>query len=493
MLKTTRLADAALPEGVAVEPSPAGAADETIVDPGARPGQSRVRLNRRAMLLSGAVGAVGAVGVPGAIPSAAAQPVEERGRPAYDSRANAASIRRAVGFLQSALDAYRSTGARGMQSYQDGSGLGDIGFTYDNALSLLALLAAKDVGRARALGDAMIYAQLHDPEYDDYRLRQAYHVDEARQPGGVVNIGSDFGLTGTAVGDMSWAGIALAQLANRTGERSYRDAATRIAEWIVDSAYSDSGLGGFTFGETAGLEDHKSTEHNIDVYGFFTLLAQLSRRPVWNERARHAWDFVTKLWNAEDGFFWTGSDDGTSINVNAKQLPLDPQTWSWLAAGRPQYRGCLDWAASHLATTDTPLRPNSNLRGNYSVTGVTFASGAFLADASQNIGGQDFNPKPDTSAVWFEGTAQLALALNDRRSRTDRERAGRLFEALESAQADLGRKQTFGGNRIGGGIVAASSALDTGFGFGYYPNLHTGATAWYVMAGLAANPFEFFA
>lgn len=446
---------------------------------------AQFKLNRRTMLLTGAVGAAAA------IPVTAATPAEAKPSPSRDTRADPESVNKAISFLQGALDAYRSSDPRGIQSYQDGSGLNDIGFTYDNALSTIALLAAKDVGRARALGDAMVYAQLNDPEFTDYRLRQAYHVENAVLADGKVNIGSDFGLTGTAVGDMSWAGIALAQLANSTGERSYREGATRIAEWIMDSAYSDSGLGGYTFGETAGLEDHKSTEHNIDVYGFYKLMAELTRRPVWNDRAKHALDFVDQMWNDADGFFWTGSDDGSTINKNPRQLPLDPQTWYWMAVGDKKYRACLDWVAGNLASTDTPLRPNSNLEGNYAVTGVTFASGAFLTDPSENVAGSEFNPKPDTSAVWFEGTAQLALALNDRRSRTDRASAGRLFDALESAQAELGREQTFGGSRVDGGIVAASSPLDTGFGFGYYPNLHTGATAWYVMAGLTANPYTF--
>ncbi len=46
-----------------------------------RPGKPRFRLNRRAMLLSGTVGAVGAVGASGAMPLAAAEPAEARGRP----------------------------------------------------------------------------------------------------------------------------------------------------------------------------------------------------------------------------------------------------------------------------------------------------------------------------------------------------------------------------------------------------------------------------
>jgi hypothetical protein len=30
--------------------------------------------------------------------------------------------------------------------------------------------------------------------------------------------------------------------------------------------------------------------------------------------------------------------------------------------------------------------------------------------------------------------------------------------------------------------------LDTGYGFGYYPYRHTGATAWYLLAAAGANP-----
>jgi hypothetical protein len=42
----------------------------------------------------------------------------------------------------------------------------------------------------------------------------------------------------------------------------------------------------------------------------------------------------------------------------------------------------------------------------------------------------------------------------------------------------------------GQGFVAATGYLDTRFGYGYYPDLHIGATGWYVMAAQAANPFQ---
>jgi hypothetical protein len=62
--------------------------------------------------------------------------------------------------------------------------------------------------------------------------------------------------------------------------------------------------------------------------------------------------------------------------------------------------------------------------------------------------------------------------------------------SIRAAQAQLGRGQTFGGKEAPGGVVAASSQLDTGFGFSYFPNLHAGATAWYALAAQGVNPYR---
>jgi hypothetical protein len=62
-----------------------------------------------------------------------------------------------------------------------------------------------------------------------------------------------------------------------------------------------------------------------------------------------------------------------------------------------------------------------------------------------------------------------------------------------AAQAQLGQNQTVGGQPLatGNGVVAASSPLDTGFGFDYLPYLHIGATSWYLVAAQRTNPFRF--
>jgi hypothetical protein len=403
---------------------------------------------------------------------------------------NGKSSRAGIKFLKGVTNAYRTSGPRLAQSYQDSSGLTDVAFVYDNALAIIALLRAGEGAAARALGDGLLYAQTHDETFTDGRLRQAYHADDFILENGNAHFAYEFGLVGTAVGDMAWAGIALAQLARATGIARYRNGAVRIAEWIQTNTYSTAGLGGYTFGETAGLETRKSTEHNIDVAGFFRLIQTLTGQRVWRDRSDHAWAFVESVWNDDDGFFWTGSEaDGSTINKLGTQLPLDPQTWSWLVRRQGAYAPALDWAAANLATTDTPLRLNSALKGNQSVTGVAFASGSLQADPTVPI--DQWNPKPDSGAVWFEGTAQLALSLANRNRRGDKAAAQALLDSVIWAQDELGADQVFGGKRIEGGVVAASSPLQTGFGFGYYPNLHVGATSWFVFAATGVNPYVF--
>jgi hypothetical protein len=60
------------------------------------------------------------------------------------------------------------------------------------------------------------------------------------------------------------------------------------------------------------------------------------------------------------------------------------------------------------------------------------------------------------------------------------------------AQQQLGVGKTVGGKAIpqGLGLVAATSVLDTGFGYTYGPSLHIGATGWFLIAAVAGNPFQ---
>ncbi|MGW6905715.1 Tat pathway signal sequence domain protein [Streptomyces sp. NPDC054940] len=414
--------------------------------------------------------------------------------------------RRGHAFLAAAMDAYPDHGTiRLAQSYTDQAGLFSTAFTYDNALVILAHLAVRNAdGRARAvvLGDALLYAQRHDPAHDDGRLRQAYNVgpytfyDGSVQPDGFVradgsaNVGTQFGFTGTAVGDMAWAGIALSALARRTGERRFLDGAVRIGEWIERNGRTDEPLGGYKFGVNGANErlPFTSTEHNTDLICLFGRLARLTGDRVWLERRARARAFVERMWEADGGFFYTGTNDGISINTSP--VPEDTQTWTHLALDSRAHASSLDWAARELAVLDHAGRRNSTVPAGQSYEGVTFSSASLLANEDAPIA--DSQPRPDRNGVWFEGTAHLALALRERQGRGDETRARRLVDSIERAQDLLGAGQSVGGRALPGrsGVVAASSPLDTGFGFGYYPYRHTGATAWYLMAATRFNPLR---
>ncbi|MEU9390987.1 Tat pathway signal sequence domain protein [Streptomyces sp. NPDC048324] len=418
----------------------------------------------------------------------------------------ASAPRRASGFLAAAMDAYPEHGTiRLAQSYTDQAGLFSTAFTYDNALVILALLAtgtAEGRSRATALGDALLYAQAHDPAHDDGRLRQAYNVgpytffDGSPQPDGfvradgTVNVGSQFGFTGTAVGDMAWAGIALSTLAARTGRRRFLTGAVRIGEWIERVGRTDEPLGGYKFGVNGADEKlpFTSTEHNTDLVGLFGRLARLTGDKVWLERRARAAAFVREMWEPSGGFFYTGTNDG--VTINRSPIPEDTQTWTHLALRSPAHSRSLDWAATELAVLDSAERPNSTVPQGQSYEGVTFSSASLSANEDAPIA--PWQPKPDRNGVWFEGTAHLALALRCRRAPGDGTRARRLLASIERAQELLGGGQTLGGGAVpeGSGVVSASSPIDTGFGFGYYPYRHTGATAWYLLAATRVNPLS---
>ncbi|MFJ4569224.1 Tat pathway signal sequence domain protein [Streptomyces caelestis] len=411
-------------------------------------------------------------------------------------------------FLAAAMDAYSDHGSiRLTQSYTDQAGLFSTAFTYDNALAILAHLAARrpeSLARATALGDALLYAQTHDPGYDDGRLRQAYNVgpytfyDGSPQPDGFVradgtaNVGTQFGFTGTAVGDMAWAGIALSALARRTGARRFLTGAVRIGEWIERTGRTDEPLGGYKFGVDGANQrlPFTSTEHNTDLVCLFGRLARLTGDRVWLERRDGAEAFVRRMWEPAGGFFYTGTNDG--VTVNKSPIPEDTQTWTHLALGSRtgEYARSLDWAAAELAVLDHAGRTNSTVPAGQSYEGVTFSSASLVANEDAPIAAGQ--PKPDRNGVWFEGTAHLALALRDRGKRGDEARARRLLASTEQAQELLGGGQTVGGKALPerAGVVSASSPLDTGFGFGYYPYRHTGATAWYLMAAARCNPLR---
>jgi hypothetical protein len=344
-------------------------------------------------------------------------------------------------------------------------------FVYDNAVAMLAFLAAGNVERAGLIADAFLYAQQNDRYYSDGRLRNAYQGgDLALPPGwrpngrkGAVRLPGwwdasqkrwleDATMAGTYAGNMAWAMLALMSYYEAVGDPRYLQAAKRMGEWIEKHCRDERGAGGYTAGYE-GWEPqperllYKATEHNVDLAAAFSRLAELSGEDVWRSRAERAQRFVYAMWDPGEGKFWTGTgDDG--VTVFRDVVPLDVQAWSQLA---------LRAAPMH-------------------------ALRAALSYAERNcMVGEGFDFNQDADGVWFEGHAQMACAYVCAGQPT----------AYRNALEFLRR------NRQPSGAMLAADRDYTSTGFYlrdgtpwvYYRRPHVAATAWYVLAERRQNPF----
>jgi hypothetical protein len=465
-------------------------------------------ISRRELFGMG-IGAVATAGVaPLAFASTTAAPQSGL---AQDARDYAGSVAKALTFLNTMMDGY-ATGStvRLSQSYSDQefAPFSPVAFTYDNAVAIHAYLVhgdAESLTRAQVLGDGLIEAQAANFPIADGRFAQAYYVNVANADGAYITPAAfPFYFYGSAVGDQAWAGMALSQLYRRTGKSKYVTAAVTVANWIVANTYNTLGPGGYSYGtiidssnasEPSG--NGKSTEHNIDTYAFFTMLDELthhgkaSNGASWASLAAHALSFVMAMYNATDGYFYTGTLSD-QITINPQPIPEDCQTWSYLALLDNRYKGTIDWALANLQTTDTSSARNSNLTGSETITGMVYDTASLSTPVTSG---------DDPNAVWLEGTAHTIAALTAR-AIAGRDSLPRLFQDLstalsflhqsQTAQAELGVGQKVNGSVIpaGEGLLAATSLMDTGFGFSYLPSLHIGATGWYLLAALGGNPFQ---
>jgi len=355
--------------------------------------------------------------------------------------------------------------------------LRNMAFSYDNALALLAFLAdgsPEGLRRARLLGDAFVYAAGNDRFFSDGRIRSGYAAGDISLPPGWVPNGRagtvpvpgffdedsqqffEVGQEAVDVGNNSWVMTALLALYRKTGDARYLVAARDIGAFIRTCRADAGTFQGFQggIGDPEGTPVRRpwaSAEHNLDVHAAFREMAAITGEPGWLDDADHARTFLEAMWDAGTGCYLAGTLDPDNRNEMPGQLPLDVQAWSVLA--RPDdalqvHPDLLDCPETHHRTVDAGLS------------------------------GFDFND--DRDGVWFEGTAQMALArLAARNTRAWAD----LLTVLQEAQ----QGPDFGD---GEGIVSATvEGLTTGFDFRYFRRRHIAVAAWNVFAQGAYNPY----
>ncbi len=341
-------------------------------------------------------------------------------------------------------------------------------FIYDNALALTAFLSrgnTNDLRRAKILADTFV--EIHKRETDG-RLRNAYMsgditvlkcqndqnetkhcAEELRRPGWWEDEKMNEAHTDIHTGNLAWVMIALLSYYEKFGGDEYLNTAKEIGDWIEKETMEDGRgySGGYDILESKKIK-WKSTEHNIDLYAAFMKLYKINGEGKYKNRAVHAKNFVESMWDETERHFWTGTtgDDDGGINYDPY---LDTQPLAIIAL-KNCYSG-LDWA-------ETTFYVEHN-----------------------GFNGFDFNTDTDRDGVWFEGTAQMAVAyqIANEKSKSD-------FYIAEIRKAQLSEHL----NSNGKGIVAASGDGTTGGpDWEYFDRLHIGATAWYIFAEIGYNPY----
>lgn len=358
-----------------------------------------------------------------------------------------------------------------MRSFEPANGgsalhpaLENTGFTYDNAVVLIALAGCNRTAEARRIADALVLALDRDRHYHDGRLRNAYRAgpvvassDGMLLPGywnAVSNAWAEDGYqVGSATGSTAWGALALLATYDRTGETIYLDTAARIMNWIhketadpVRAGY----FGGF-FGHEPSplLARWKSTEHNLDIYAVDQWLSAVNPSGEWEIHSQKALKFLEEMWDGNEGRFHIGSvENSNAPNLDASGL--DAELWPLIAA--PSFAG----------KSDAVLKWTEREHG---------------VD-----GGFDFNN--DRDGIWLEGTAQAALVYH---LNNQPDKAAVLLDTIAAnvskdrlVYATVNEELTTG-LQIGPG----SSPGD----FKYYRLPHIGATGWAILAALKLNPF----
>jgi len=374
--------------------------------------------------------------------------------------------------------------------------MSNVAFVYDNAVSLLAFVAVREMDRARLLADALVALVEHDRYHTNGQIRNGVKAGDLYLPlhwrvngkSPVVGLPGwwdtnvnawyeDLFSVSTDTGNVAWTILALLGYCEAVSDpiktTNYLNAAVRLAEWVVQSTRATEKFGGY-YGRFSGWEgkqetnNFRATEHNIDLYPAFMRIARLTANPIWKNHAQHAREFALSMWDNVEGKFWTGTGQGTnSTQINTNFIPVDAQAWAVVAL-----KGGF----------------KDQLPANWREQCIRFAE-----HRHRSPDGKGFGFKQDSKGVWFEGTAQMALAYDDIGAR---DKAATVRAFLRSKQLSSGAMLATDQQRLETGIelpqvkgIDIMSLSEEEKWWFYFKRPHLGATAWFVFAETDFNPF----
>jgi hypothetical protein len=133
----------------------------------------------------------------------------------------------------------------------------------------------------------------------------------------------------------------------------YRAGAIRIGQWVASQrdTRGAGGFTGGTFAHEPqpSIIHWKSTEHNTDLAAAFAQLAEITGDKSWRDLSNAATQFVTAMWDSKRNCFNTGTGDG-GVTINPF-IVLDAQIWPLLAlpTATQRYAKAIDCAREWLS------------------------------------------------------------------------------------------------------------------------------------------------
>ena len=349
-------------------------------------------------------------------------------------------------------------------SFEGDQDIANWSFTYDLALLIQAYTYFGDFERARKILD---FFAKHAKRENGWFIN-AYYADDGAPAEFTMHSGPNI-----------WIGLAIMQYTQASKDKSYLGLAESIAQTIINlqNADIDGGIRG-----GPALEWY-STEHNLDAYAFFNMLAKVTGKKIYSLAAQKTINWLAEhTYDRRDLPVKRGKGDST--------IATDTYAWSIAAIGPQKLQ-------------ELGMDPDEIMKF---VEESCSVEAVFLKPNGQSvkIKGFDFAPRLHTARggiVSSEWTAQMAVAykiMEDFYSR----------KATKSKAADYGGKAQMYLGELGNMIISSSSAsgqgqgclpyatqehVDTGHGWMTPKGGHTGSvsgTVYALFAYYGFNPLE---
>lgn len=236
-------------------------------------------------------------------------------------------------------------------SYEGDSALKNSAFSYDQSLMAQVSLLQNDIEDARLILDFFKYRA---PKIKG-GFANAYSAANGAITEPIVHCGPNI-----------WLGIAFMQYMEKTGSAGYLDVAKEIGNWVIKIQNEDPG-GGIRGGPDVTWF---STEHNLDAYTFFTMLAQKTGSKKYKNAADESLNWIKKnAYTGKSGRINRGRGDST--------IATDTFAWAIASIGpgilldnKMDPDAIMKFAEEHCKVTVNFERPNGDI---VKVTGFDFA------------------------------------------------------------------------------------------------------------------------